>query len=119
MSEPSPPWDGKQVRHWLDRRLAASRLDQAVADRQGYEARDEYDRAAAEEWVCRALAAGDWADGQATFAGRIKALIGEDGYPATGMHDDVRFERHVRGHLRKIARMTKANEGFGRTLRYQ
>jgi hypothetical protein len=40
-------------------------------------------------------------------------------YQATGVNDDVRFERHVRSHLRKLAKMTKANEGFEKTLRYQ
>jgi len=37
----------------------------------------------------------------------------------TGVHDDRRFERHVRASLRKIARMTKMNSGFENTLRYQ
>jgi hypothetical protein len=32
---------------------------------------------------------------------------------------DARFERHVRGYLRRLAKMTKANEGFEKTLRYQ
>ena len=119
MSNPSKPWDGDLVRKWLERRLAASKLDQAAADRRGYEARDEYDKAAAEEWVCRALQAGDCTHDQAVFAGRLKALIGQDDYPATGIHDDMKFERHVRGQLRKVAKMTKANEGFEKTLRYQ
>lgn len=33
--------------------------------------------------------------------------------------DDVRFRRHVRGQLRKMAKMTKANEGFDKMLRFQ
>jgi len=119
MSNPSKAWNGELVRKWLERRLAASKLDQAAADRRGYEAQDDYDKAAAEEWVCRALQAADCTNEQAAFATRIKALIGQDEYPATGIYDDTRFERHVRGQLRKLAKMTKANEGFEKTLRYQ
>ncbi len=118
MSDPAKAWNVALVRTWLDRRLAAARLDQAAADRRGYEARDDYDEAAAEEWVCHALK-GDWTDDQAVFAARVKELIGRDDYPATGIHDDVRFERHVRTHLRRLARMIKANDGFGKTSRYQ
>ncbi|WP_448662992.1 hypothetical protein ACG3SL_20545 [Sphingomonas sp. CJ20] len=119
MTEAVKPWDGKVVRTWLERRIASARLDQAAADRRGYEARDDYDQAAAEEWACRALAIGDDADAQAAFAARIKALIGQDEYRATGINDDVRFERHVRSHLRKVAKMAKTNTGFEKTLRYQ
>ncbi len=111
--------DGELVRKWLERRFEASKLDQAAADRRGYEARDEYDKAAAEEWVCRALKAADCTNEQATFAKRLIELIGQEEYPATGIYDDRRFERHVRGQLRKLAKMTKANEGFEKMLRYQ
>jgi hypothetical protein len=119
MSSPPKAWDGVRVRKWLERRLEASKLDQAAADRRGYEARDDYDKAAAEEWVCRALKAADCTNEQAAFGERLKELIGQDDYQATGNYDDTRFERHVRGQLRKLARMTKANEGFEKTLRYQ
>jgi hypothetical protein len=119
MNDPSKPWNGEQVRTWLERRFAASRLDQAAADRRGYEAQDDYDKAAAEEWVCRALKAGDCTEEQATFAKRLKDLIAQDDYPVTGIYDDARFQRNVRGHLRKLAKMAKANEGFEKTLRYQ
>ena len=119
MSNPPSAWDGQQVRKWLERRLAASRLDQSAADRRGYEARDDYDKAAAEEWVCKALEASDCTNDQAAFASRLKALIGQEDYPATGNHDDARFERHVRAQLRKLARMTKANEGFEKILHHQ
>lgn len=119
MTIASKAWDGEQVRKWLERRFEASRLDQAAADRRGYEAQDDYDKAAAEEWVCRALKAADCTNDQAALAGRLKELIGQDEYQVTGIYDDTRFERHVRGHLRKLAGMTKANEGFDKTLRYQ
>ena len=119
MTNPSKPWDEALVRNWLERRLEASRLDQAAADRRGYEARDDFDKAAAEEWSCRALKGADCTNDQAAFAERLKELIGQDGYPATGVHDDIRFERHVRAYLRKLTKMTKANEGFEKTLRHQ
>ena len=119
MSDQPKPWDGELVRSWLKRRIEASKLDQSAADRRGYEAQDEYDKAAAEEWVCHALKAGDCADEQARFGKRLKELIGQEDYRATGIYDDRRFERHVRAQLRKIAKMAKANEGFEKTLRYQ
>lgn len=119
MTEPLKPWDGERVRKWLDRRFEASRLDQAAADRRGYEARDDYDKAAAEEWVCRVLKNVDCTNEQAEFAKRLKELIGQDEYPATSIYDDVRFERHVRSHLRKLVKMAKVNEGFEKTLHHQ
>lgn len=119
MTNPSKPWDGAQVRKWLERRFEVSRLDQAAADRRGYEARDDYDKAAAEEWTCRALRQSESVNDQAAFASQLKELIGQDDYPATGIYDDVRFERHVRTYLRKLAKMTKANEGFEKMLRHQ
>jgi len=119
MTTPPKPWDGEQVRKWLERRFEVSRLDQAAADRRGYDARDDYDKAAAEEWACRALKGAECSNDQAAFASRLKELIGQDDYPATGIYDDDRFERHVRTYLRKLARMTKANEGFEKMLRHQ
>ncbi len=119
MTNPAKAWDGELVRKWLERRFEASRLDQAAADRRGYEARDDYDRAAAEEWVCRALKAADCTNDQDALARRLKELIGQDEYQATGIYDETRFERHVRGHLRALAKMTRANEGFEKTLRYR
>lgn len=47
MSDPSRAWDAALVRKWLERRLAASKLDEAAADRRGYEAKVGYDKAAA------------------------------------------------------------------------
>ncbi len=119
MSDAAVAWDGGRVRTWLERRSAAARLDQAAADRRGYEAQDDYDRAAAEEWACRALQAGAHADDQAAFAARIAALLRQEDYATTGIYDDRRFDRNVRAHLRAIAKMTKANDGFANTLRYR
>lgn len=119
MTNPSKPWDEELVRTWLARRFEMSRLDQAAADRRGYEARDEYDKAAAEEWACRALKDASCTVSQAAFAARLKELIGQDDYQAASTYDDVRFERHVRTYLRKLAKMAKVNEGFEKTLRHQ
>lgn len=118
-SDASRPWDGGLVRKWLESRFEAARLDQAAADRRGHDARDEYDKAAAEEWVCRALKAAACVDDQAAFAARLKELLGQDEYPVTGIYDDRRFEREVRASIRKLARMTKDNKGFENRLRYQ
>lgn len=112
-------WDGEQVRKWLQSRIDAARLDQAAADQRGYEAQDDYDKAAAEEWVCRTLTPAAGKNDQAAFADRLKALLGQDEYQTTGIYDDRRFERYVRANLRKLTKMTKANAGFENTLRYQ
>ncbi|WP_294322293.1 hypothetical protein [uncultured Sphingomonas sp.] len=119
MTDALKPWDASLVRTWLERRTDAARLDQAAADRRGYTAQDDYDKAAAEEWACRALQTGTHADDQAAFAARIKTLLTQDDYRTTGVYDDRRFERNVRATLRNIAKMTKANDGFGNVLRYQ
>lgn len=112
-------WDGAMVRTWLERRFEAAGLDQAVADKRGYEAQDDYDKAAGERWVCRTLKGDGCTDNQVAFAERLKELIRQDEYQITGIYDDRRFERNVRASLRKLAKMTKANDGFANTLRYQ
>jgi hypothetical protein len=119
MSGPSKEWDGDLVRTWLERRFEAAKLDQAAADKRGYEARDDYDKAAAEEWVCRVLKTAGRTDDQAGLAAQLKELLAQDEYRTTSIHDDRRFDRYVRANLRKLAKMTKANEGFANTLRYQ
>ena len=119
MSDPSTPWDRDLVRAWLQSRFETARLDQAAADKRGYEAQDDYDKAAAEEWVCRGLKTADCVDDQTAFAGRLKELLAQDEYPITGIYDDRRFGRYVRAMLRKLTRMTKANDGFANRLRYQ
>lgn len=119
MSILSKAWNSQQVRKWLECRIDAARLDQAAADKRGYGAQDDYDKAAAEEWVCRSLKAVADQDDQVAFADRLKQLLGQDEYQVTGIYDDRRFERCVRANLRKLAKMTKANEGFENTLRFQ
>jgi len=115
----STAWDANRVCLWLEKRLSAAKLEQAAADRRGYEAQGDYDKAAAEEWVSRALLTADCADEQAMFADKIKQLLAQDDYRITGIYDDRRFDRSVRAQLRKIAKMTKTNEGFANLLRYQ
>jgi hypothetical protein len=115
----SKAWDEVLVRNWLRRRLEAARLDQAAADKRGYEAQDDYDMAAAEEWVCRTLTSAGRMQDQATLADHLRALLEQDEYRVTGIYDDRRFERYVRANLRKLVKMTKANDGFANTLRYQ
>lgn len=119
MGSSSEGWNGEVVRKWLDSRVQVARLEQAAADKRGYQAHDDYDKAAAEEWVCRTLKAGGRVDDQAGFAAHIKDLLGHDEYRTTGVYDDQRFDRHVRATLRKVAKMTKANDGFANTRRYQ
>lgn len=46
-------------------------------------------------------------------------MLAQDEYVVTGIYDDRRFERYVRAILRKLAKMTRANEGFENTLRFQ
>jgi hypothetical protein len=112
-------WDGELVRRWLDARCEAARLEQAAADKRGFAAQGDYDDAAAEEWVCQRLKQAGHADDQVAFAAHIKALLAQDEYPTTGIHDDRRFDRSVRANLRKLAKMTGANDGFANTLRYR
>lgn len=119
MGDGATSWNGELVRSWLESRIQSARLDQTAADRQGYEARDDFDKAAAEEWACRILVSDPSVDEQAGLVARIRQLIAEDEYRVAGVNDNDRFERHVRSVLRKLARMVKANEGFANTRRYQ
>jgi hypothetical protein len=119
MSNRTEAWDEELVRRWLESRLESARLDQSAADKRGYEAQDDYDKAAAEEWVCRTLKTAGRTQDQAAFAEHLKELLAQEDYRVTGIYDDRRFERYVRANLRKVAKMTKANDGFANTLRYQ
>lgn len=119
MSEQANEWNGAAVRMWLDRRLDAALDEQARADKRGRGNEDDYDKAAAEEWVCRAAKANDAPDDPQRFAALLKDLLGKDEYRRVGVHDDRRFEREVRSYLRKLAKMTKTNTGFANVSRYQ
>lgn len=119
MVHSTKPWDQQLVETWLERRLAAAKSDQAAADRRGYDAQDEYDKAAAEECVCRALRSSDFAQNQSQLAKRLNDLLRQEEYQTTVIYNDERFARNVRGQIRKLAKLTKSNEGFEKTLRYQ
>lgn len=119
MGGSSKTWNGELVRKWLDSRLEAARLEQAMADKRGHEAQDDYDKAAAEEWVCRTLKTAAGTKDPTPFASQVKGLLAQDEYQITGIYDDRRFGRYVRTNLRKLAKMTTANDGFANTLRYQ
>jgi hypothetical protein len=84
MTDPLKPWDAAFVRKWLDRRYEALRLDQAAADRRGYEVRDDSGKAAAEGWARRALKNADCTNDQAALAAYLKRLIGQVDYCAMG-----------------------------------
>jgi hypothetical protein len=114
------PWNGDTVRRWLESRIAASRLDQAAAQRGGSRREeDECDKASAEEMVCSLLLQPSAMADQTLFAASLRALLDRDEYRWRGVYDDTRFDRHARTCLRKIVKMTKTNEGFERTGRYQ
>ena len=119
MSEAAKQWDGAIVRLWLDSRIAAARADQVAAERAGYGQHDECDKAAAEEMICTLAKAGDAADLQGAFADALKRLLDRDEYTWRGVYDDTRFERHARGTIRKLIKMTRTNTGFENTKRYQ
>lgn len=118
MSAPAD-WNGIAVRVWLQSRIAAARADQVAAERGGRDRHDDCDKAAAEEMVCNLLKAGSAADSQAAFAEALRALLDRDDYIWRGVYNDTRFDRHARTYLRKLAKMTKLNEGFGNMARYQ
>ena len=119
MQRVAKAWDEELICKWLGSRLEAARLDQSAADKRGYEAQDDYDKAAAEEWVCRTLKTAGRTQDQAAFAKHLKELLAQDEYRITGIYDDARFERFVRARLRKVAKMTKSNDGFANIFRYQ
>ncbi|MHA6720759.1 hypothetical protein ACX40Y_15075 [Sphingomonas sp. RS6] len=112
-------WNAEQVRLWLDRRIKAARADQDVADRYGRDREDEYDKAAAEEWVCAQFRQSEAVEDQARFDAALKALLAKDDFYRAGVRSEQRFEREVKAYLRKLMKMTKTNTGFGKTLRYQ
>lgn len=111
-------WDGAMVRKWLESRVVASRSDQVVSQRAGWSQQDDCDKATAEEMVCTLLL-GKTSTDQKAFAEGLRALLDHDEYVWRGVYDDTRFDRHVRSYLRKLVKMTKTNDGFGKTGRYQ
>lgn len=119
MSDVNNTWDGELVRKWLQGRFAASLQDQDSADRKGRDYRDDYDKAAAETFVCRLIKSSEKANDQARFVAFLTELLGKDEYQGGGVYDDRRFEREVRAYLRKLIKKAKANDGFGNLLHFQ
>ncbi|WP_294252098.1 hypothetical protein [uncultured Sphingomonas sp.] len=119
MSEPQAPWDAAQVRLWLERRIKAARADQDVADRYGRDREDDYDKAAAEEWVCEQFRHSDAVEDQVRLGEALKVLLARDDFYRAGVRSDKRFEREVKAYLRKLIKMAASNTGFGKMLRYQ
>ncbi|HEX8556306.1 MAG TPA: hypothetical protein VF695_16515 [Sphingomonas sp.] len=111
-------WDGAVVRTWLQSRVIAARADQVVAERGGRERQDDCDRATAEEMVC-SLVAGSASDSRASLLEALRVLLDRDDYVWRGIYDDTRFDRHVRSFIKKLVRMTKANDGFTNVAHYQ
>jgi hypothetical protein len=112
-------WDGAAVRTWLESRLESARSDQVAAERHGRERQDDCDKAAAEEMICGLLKSKGSTDDQAAFAADLKRLSEQETYIWRGVYDDARFDRHVRGYIRKLVRMTKTGAGFENQSRYQ
>ena len=119
MSEDKREWDGAIVRKWLESRFSASRSDQDRADQRGRACEDDYDKAAAEEWVCRVTKSNEATNDQKRFAERLKGLLDQEEFLRVGVHDEKRFEREVRSYLRKLIKMTKGNTGFENLLHHQ
>lgn len=114
---PSTEWDAALVRKWLESRITTSRLDQATAQRGGRREEDVCDKASAEEMVC--LHVQNAADDKAVFAERLRSLLDRDDYLWRGIYDDTRFDRHVRGYVRNLLKMTKTRSAFDKTGRFQ
>ncbi|WP_183623006.1 hypothetical protein [Novosphingobium sediminicola] len=112
-------WNGDAVRGWLERRIAASQTDQVRAERAGRDYEDDYDKAAAEEWVCRQAWRHPSTGDQAEFGKYLKSVLDRDEYSRTGVYSERRFEREVKTCLRKLMKMAKANEGFANTSHFQ
>ncbi|MEG3147600.1 hypothetical protein U1839_23365 [Sphingomonas sp. RT2P30] len=119
MSEHKNEWDGEIVRKWLESRFSAAQSDQDRADKHGRAREDDYDKAAAEEFVCRLTKSSESTNSQGLFVERLKQLLDQKEFRCVGVHDERRFEREVRSYLRKLMKMTRASAGFENTSRYQ
>jgi hypothetical protein len=115
----STEWNGANVRKWLESRVVASRSDQVAAERAGWGQQDDCDKSSAEEMVCTIFQGQGSTDDQKAFSADLRALLDRDEYVWRGVYDDTRFDRHVRSYIRKLIRMTKTNDGFEKTRRYQ
>lgn len=119
MAGTAKEWDGAAVRKWLESRVVAARSDQVAAERGGRDRQDDCDKATAEEMVCSLLKGSQSVDAMESFSAGLRSLLDRDDYIWRGVYDDARFDRHVRTYIKKLARMTKTNDGFGNTAHYQ
>lgn len=112
-------WDGGIVRTWLERRVAAARSDQVVAERGGRGRQDDCDKATAEEMVCKLMQVKQTPETQEGLAAALRTLLDRDTHIWPGVYDETRFDRHVRAVIKKLMKMTKMNDGFANTTHYQ
>ncbi|MBJ6120965.1 hypothetical protein [Sphingomonas mollis] len=119
MAGTAKEWDGAAVRKWLESRVVAARSDQVAAERGGRDRQDDCDKATAEEMVCSFLKGSRSVDAMESFSAELRSLLDRDDYIWRGVYDDARFDRHVRTYIKKLARMTKTNDGFGNIAHYQ
>jgi len=118
VSDIKKEWNANLVRKWLLSRFEAAQAEQVRAmnhrDRE-----DDYDAAAAEEWVLQIVKTNVATDHPDSFARLLNDLLDKNDYRSVGIYDDRRFDRAVRRYLRKLIKMTKANAGFENLSRFQ
>lgn len=120
MMEPfAKNWDSAAVRTWLESRVIAARADQVVAERGGCDRQDDCDKASAEEMICSLAAKSRSETSQAALLAELRGLLDRDEYVWPGVYNDARFDRHARAFIKKLVRMTKANDGFKNVGHYQ
>lgn len=95
-SEPKTEWDGEIVRKWLASRFSTSQSEQDRADKRGRKYEDDYNKAAAEEWVCQIMRSSEATNDQKRFGELLKELLDRDEYRRVS---DMLFERrHIEPH---------------------
>ena len=119
MSTLQGEWNGEIVRTWLESRFEASLANQKWAKAHGSERDDDFDKAAAEEWVCRMIKSSSATDYQWKFREELEDLLRLDEFRFVGVRNQARFKREVRTLIRKLIRMTNENIGFENTSRFQ
>lgn len=119
VSEQEKRWDGEVVRKWLESRFKWSGVEQDWADKHGRERQDDYDKAAAEEYVCQLTKSSEATNDQSRLESLLKYILAQDDFRRTGIHDERRFDREVRAYAKRLIKKVRANEGFENTSRFQ
>ena len=119
MSEQAKRWDGEVVRKWLESPFEWSRVDQDWADKHGRERQDDYDKAAAEEYVCQLTKSSEATNDQSRLVTLLKDILAQDDFRRTGVHDERRFDREVRAYAKRLIKKVSTNEGFENKSRFQ